>query len=94
MDKRWGWRQAVSRKGRVVLAYELMDKGRKDGVKSCGRGRVVVGVTWARKDSRPEEKAKEPRGRAESERRSRWWRDGGGDGWESWWCGGGCGNGC
>jgi hypothetical protein len=47
-----------------------MLRGRKVVVKSCGGG-VVVRVVCARKDSRPEEKAKEPSGRAESERRRR-----------------------
>jgi hypothetical protein len=47
-----------------------MLNGKKVVVKSCGGG-VRVLVVWAKKDSRPEEKAKEPRGRAESERRRR-----------------------
>lgn len=39
-------------------------------------GEVVREGRWARWDSRPEEKAKEPRGRAESERRRRAWEEG------------------
>lgn len=69
-----------------------MDRGRKEGVKRCGRGRGAGGVLWARNDSRPDEKAKEPRGRAESERRRRWWREGLGErlffwrwGWGEGW---------
>ena len=36
---------------------------------------VWGGLVCARKDSRPLEKAKEPRGRAESESKRRVWRD-------------------
>lgn len=41
-----------------------MERGRKEG-KDAAR------LVWAMYDSRPEEKANEPRGRAESERRKR-----------------------
>lgn len=60
-------------KGRVVDAKAEMESGRKV-VKGDDPERFGL---WARKDSRPEEKAKAPRGRAESVSRSRWCVDGG-----------------
>lgn len=54
--------------GRVVVDREERERERNR------RSRVVDGfwgVEWVRKDSRPEENAKEPRGRAESERTRR-----------------------
>ncbi len=59
------------RYGSVVVASDV-----KVRVRNCGNA-SEAGLDprqagwWARYDSRPDEKAKEPRGRAESERRSR-----------------------
>lgn len=59
-----GSRCASSTKGSVVDAKDDMESGRKVE-KVAERG------LWARKDSRPELKAKEPTGSWESERRRR-----------------------
>lgn len=56
----------------MVEAWEVMDRERKVENGACR--------WWARYDSRPEEKAKEPSGRAESARRKR--KCGDGDGGE------------
>lgn len=61
-----GWRWAARTKGSVVEAKEERERGRKEE-------KLVRGGECARNDSRPEEKAKEPTGRAESERSRRKW---------------------
>lgn len=72
-------------KGRVVVAREVRERLRKRRRRTVGRGAdwgggggldVLLEVRWVRYDSRPEEKAKEPRGRAESERMRRRCREG------------------
>lgn len=76
-----------------MAAREETERGRKAAKEWVGVGGWGRRVFWcARKDSRPEEKAKEPRGRAESERRRRVWysgevmwdREGGADGGLVW----------
>lgn len=57
-------RCAARTKGRVVEAKDEMDEGKK-------LEKVATRALCARKDSSPLLKAKEPRGRAESERRKR-----------------------
>lgn len=59
-----------------MLAYEDKDKGRKDENEDVEAADVEgpadrLRRVWARYDSRPELKAKDPKGKAESESRRR-----------------------
>lgn len=72
-----GSRCAASTKGSVVLAYDDSESGRKEENEDAEAAaeEVMDGPprrrVCARYDSRPELKAKEPRGRAESESKRR-----------------------